>query len=129
MTRDEMMELESYRELGTIEELKSLVVAKKEERMFIFPKKIGDEVYIVEHTKDGNGFVIPARFSGLHIGDVKDRRGLEKKEYMVLRSTATGFSRKINLDKIGESVFFTYQEVVDHINEYRESYMKKKNKE
>ena len=129
MTKDEIKELEAYRELGTLEEFEAFVKAKKEERMFIFPKKIGDEIYIVEHTKDGNGLVIPVRFSGLHIGDVKYRRGHEKKEYMVLRSSITGFSRKINLDKIGESVFFTYQEVVDHINEYRESYSKKKNKE
>ena len=73
------------------------------------PCKVGDLVYEIVEYKGGGGHALPLKVVGLHLRDEQSYRGMPRKEYMVVRSIycGFGFSKHIDLDKIGKTVFLT----------------------
>ena len=74
----------------------------------ILPCKLGNTVYEVHRWKDGSGFIVESKMVGLHLFDEKSRRNLPRKEYMVLR--CNGYSKHVDLDKLGKIVFLSREE-------------------
>lgn len=74
------------------------------------PCKIGDTVYEVRTCKkDGYKFIVESKCAGIHMRDNRGFRDMRKKDYMVVRNSYCS-ARHIDLDGIGETVFFTRED-------------------
>lgn len=99
-----LQELDQYKMLGDIDHLRKLAEADKSGRCLILPVKLGDRVFV--RYKEGEfPVVVESTVVGAHIKDETSYRGAPRKEYIVVRSN--GFSKRIRVDQIGKSVFFT----------------------
>ena len=99
-----MQELNQYKMLGDLDCLRKLVRADRDGRCLILPVKLGGRVFV--RYKEGEFPVIAECIVvGAHIKDEMSYRGAPRKEYIVVRSN--GFSKHINVDRIGKTVFFT----------------------
>lgn len=103
-------ELNAYKNLGTLEHLRSLIDAEKSGRIIVLPCKVGDTVYRVIRTKDGGGHIAPAVVSGIHMADtVRGYRYKKDTEYIVLRVDGY-YCDHVDVKKFGKTVFLTQEE-------------------
>ena len=92
-----------------LDHLRNLVNADRDGRCIILPVKLGAHLFV--RYKDGEFPVIAdSTVVGAHVKDDKSYRGAPRKEYIVVRSN--GFSKHINVDRIGKVAFFSQEEAL-----------------
>ena len=116
---DAIAELNQYKELGSLDRLRELAEADKEERVYILPCRIGDPIYIIHRYKDGGGFVSKRKVVGAHLKDEFYRKSIPRKEYLVTRFE--DYSMHIPMDWIGKRAFFDKKSAEKALEEMEEN--------
>ena len=97
-----------------LDRLRELVEADRENKCLTLPVRLGDHIFV--RSKGGEFPVIAeGTVVGIHIRDASSYRGVPRKEYIVVR--CNGFSKHIDIDRIGKIAFFSREEALNYQKE------------